>query len=253
MRTCLFAILLVFMSAVAEEGKEPLIAKEPQFGAITGYFSTQTRFFHTPTDVPQGKTVVLLHGWGVRAHSMKRLADALAKEEYDAFNYDYPSSKWTIAKQTELFLGTCRKLLAQLPPEEKIYFVAHSMGCLILRAAMAQMSEAECHRIAAVVLMGPPNKGSLLAYFGRLPGVKQMNASLGEMVPAEDNFANNIPKPLWIPPILVIAGKYDGKVRVESTHLPAEIPYKHVILPCTHPGLRNPKNTLSQILDFFSE
>ena len=252
MRLWVFAILLFSMNGFSIDTSDPLIAKEPWLGLVSGYFSGKARFFQTPAENPQGKCVVLVHGWGVRGSSMRKMADALAKEGYDIFRYDYPSSKWPIAEQTALFLASYRKLVEQLPQNEKIFFLTHSMGGLLLRGAMAEMTEAECKRIEAIVMLGPPNHGSKLAYLGKIPGIRQINQSLGDMAPTEDNYALKLPRPQWIPPIAILAGKYDGKVSMESTHLPEEIPYEHQIVFCTHPGLRNPKNTLSFILEFYA-
>ena len=210
-------------------------------------------FGKTTAKVSTGRSVILIHGWGVRASSMQKLADALAEEGFDAYNYDYPSAKASIAVQVEHFLEKYRELISQLSETEKIYFLTHSMGGLILRGAMAQMTLAEAQRIQAIVMLGPPNRGSALAYLGKIPAVKDVNASLEDMIPEMDSYVMNIPAPVWLPPVGIIAGNRDGKVTVESTHLPESQPHKHIIVKSTHPGLRNPAKVLPSVLKFFRE
>ena len=85
-------------------------------------------------------TVVLIHGWGVRALFMNRLADFLLNEGFSVLNYDYPTSKNHIPEHGKEFLERFR--------EEKIsgklFFLTHSMGGLVLRYAMSEMTKEEC-------------------------------------------------------------------------------------------------------------
>lgn len=197
------------------------------------------------------KAVFLVHGWGVRAASMTRLASALADEGFTVYNYDYPTSKRNIREHSDLFLSLYRGILSTERPAE-VYFVTHSMGGILLRAALARMGEAECRRIEAIVMLGPPNRGSVLAYLGKSRAARGINASLADMMPTLDSFVRNIPPPPFLPPVGIVAGKYDGKVALSSTSLPDGQPCERIIVPCTHPGLRNPKYTLAPILSFFS-
>jgi pimeloyl-ACP methyl ester carboxylesterase len=218
---------------------------------LSDYFVKDASFVKTSSESRSGRSVVLVHGWGVREQAMNRLAVALAREGYDVYNYDYPSSRYGIAELAEQFRKAFQTLLHALPPEERLYVVTHSMGGLLLRGAMAESSEAECRRISAVVMLGPPNSGSKLAWFGKLPIVRKLNRSLGDMAPEEEAYGKSIPLPPWMPPIGIVAGQYDGKVAVKDTFLPAGIPFEHVVVKCSHPGLRRPKTTLPLILAFF--
>ena len=183
---------------------------------------------------------------------MQALANAMAEHGYDAYNYDYPTSKHTIQEHADIFLANLRKILATLPVDEKVFFLTHSMGGLLLRTALVQMREEECRRITAIVMLGPPNQGSHLAYLGKLPFVEDFNASLADMTPESDSHTMTIPAPPYLPPVCIIAGDSDGKVPLSSTHLPGNAETKHIIVPATHPGLRNPDNVLQHILEFFA-
>ena len=220
---------------------------------LTNFFERGFRF-HKLESFPaackrETNAVFLVHGWGVRAVSMARLASALADEGFTVYNYDYPSSKRNIEAHSAIFLSLYRRLPSTEKPAE-VSFVTHSMGGILLRAALAQMDEAECRRIGAIVMLGPPNRGSGLAYFGNIKAVRGINASLADMTPSPGSFVQNIPPPPFLPPVGIVAGKYDGKVTLDSTLLPDGQPCERTIVPCTHPGLRNPKYTLAPILSF---
>ena len=191
------------------------------------------------------ETVILIHGWGVRAHSMARLADMLCREGYTVLNYDYPTSRKRIGEHAAILLELYRREHFQ----GKIRFLTHSMGGLLLRHALAKMTESECRAIDSVVMLGPPNRGSLLALFGKLDLVKEFNASLADMVPGSD--ALRIPKPPYLPPVGIIAGTRDGKVSLESTGLPGGLPFKRTTVDCNHSELRDPGRTGILIQHFF--
>ena len=219
---------------------------------LANYLDAGESFSHTPCPAPSGKTLFLIHGWGVRECSMQALAYAMAEQGYDAYNYDYPSSKHSIQEHADIFLDNLREKLSTLPPNEKVFFLTHSMGGILLRTALAKMTEAECRCITAIVMLGPPNQGSYLAYLGKLPFVEEFNASLAGMTPEPDSHTMTIPAPLYLPPVCIIAGKHDGKVPLSKTHLPGNAETKHIVVPSTHPGLRKPKKVLHHILEFFN-
>ena len=222
---------------------------------LTNYFERGYRF-HKLESVPtsckqETKAVFLIHGWGVRAVAMARLASALADDGFTVYNYDYPTSKRNIVEHSGIFLSLYRCILNEEKPSD-VFFVTHSMGGILLRAALAQMDESECRRIDAIVMLAPPNRGSVLAYLGKSKVARGINASLADMTPTEDSYVRNIPPPPFLPPVGIIAGKYDGKVALDSTLLPDGQPCQRTIVPCTHPGLRNPKYTFVPIMNFFS-
>ena len=82
---------------------------------------------------------------------------------------------------------------------------------------MAKMTE-------AVVMLGPPNRGSKLAHLGRICPVRIFNASLADMTTNVDSLVLNIPVPPFLSPIGIVAGKFDEKVALDSTPLPAGQP-----------------------------
>ena len=213
--------------------------KELLAGAL---FRKAPSFFRYPGG---SDTAVLIHGWGVRGNAMAPLARYLNAAGFTVLNYDYPTSKAHIAEHGKRFLELFREEHAP----GKIFFLTHSMGGLVLRCALSEMTGAECRSIGAVVMLGPPNKGSRLAVPGRFRGAAKINASLGDMAPGAK--ALEIPPPVLLPPVGIIAGNFDGKVKPADTALPDGLAFEICRIDCTHPGLRRPVNTGSLILDFF--
>ena len=224
---------------------------------IANYFERGYRFRRIEAEdaihTQSPKAVFLIHGWGVRAVSMDDLAYALADLEFTVFNYDYPSAERSIEEQSQIFLDLYRRTLRREHITRKVYFLTHSMGGILLRSAMAKMSEGECRKIEAIVMLGPPNQGSILAHLGKSDLVRLFNSSLADMATDPYSYVRNIPAPPFLPPVGIIAGRFDGKVPVDSTLLPDDLDCCQTIVNCTHPGLRIPRNTLPAILRFFRE
>lgn len=221
--------------------------------ALAGYLADGYRFEKievSPGAERQNLPVFLIHGWGVRAASMRALGNALARDGMTVYNYDYPSSRSTIGEHAAIFLALYRRLLDEKHITRKVRFVTHSMGGLLLRAALARMCEAECRNIDAMVMLGPPNRGSILAAPGANPLVRRVNASLGDMTTDENSFVNTLPPPVFLPPVGIVAGRFDGKVALDNTSLPDGQPFERLVVDCTHPGLRDPRHTLEPIRRF---
>jgi len=229
----------------------------PTADIIANYFEPGYRFHKTGPgplrDGPGERTAFLIHGWGVRAASMEPLADALAANGFTVFNYDYPSSRRGIEDHATVFLDLYRRTVERENIPGKVYFLTHSMGGILLRAAMAKMSAAECRNIEAIVMLGPPNRGSILAHLGRNAIARRFNASLADMTTGRDSYVRNIPAPPFLPPVGIVAGRFDGKVAAADTFLPDGQPFCRTVVDCTHPGLRSPRNTLEAVLRFFAD
>lgn len=173
-------------------------------------------------------TVVLLHGLGRTAKSMSYMEERLAEAGYTVFNYDYESRKKEIGSLVEdlkKFIENCC-----LPKEEKLHFVTHSLGGILVRALIAEKRPANLGR---VVMLSPPNKGSETvdqlgnySFFEKVFGPSAMQLGTGpESVPNRlgpaDFGLGIITGDRTIDPISswIIPGEDDGKVSVEKTKL----------------------------------
>jgi Alpha/beta hydrolase family len=174
--------------------------------------------------------VVLLHGMLRTARAMEPMAEALAAAGYQTVNVDYPSREAPIETLAPIAVGEGLAGCRAKPGVDKIDFVTHSLGGILLRQYLAHGKIPELGR---VVMLGPPNQGSAAADRMRnVPGFDLLNGPAArELGQGEDSV------PLSLPPadfeVGIIAGNRtidpvtsavlpdpdDGKVSVEDTKL----------------------------------
>ncbi len=208
---------------------------------LANYFDNGECFYRYPGC--SDDTVILIHGWAVRAVSLVPFAEMLQVEGFNVLNYDYPTSIKNIDAHAETFLHKLR----QEKISGKVYFLTHSMGGIILRHAIAKMDPQERQKIAAVVMLGPPNQGSFWAIPGKL--ILQENHSVADLIPGARPL--KIRQPDDMPPLGIIAGTSDIIVPPDDTKLPDAAAM--ITKKCSHPGLRDPRNTGAEVLKFFRD
>ncbi|MGZ0164632.1 MAG: esterase/lipase family protein [Planctomycetales bacterium] len=104
----------------------------------------------------KGEAVVLLHGIFRSSKAMSRVQDRLEKDGYLVVPFDYPSTRVDIAASAKM-LG---QVVESLEGVEKISFVTHSLGGLVVRSWLGQGGD---ERARCLVMMGTPNKGAEVA------------------------------------------------------------------------------------------
>ena len=108
----------------------------------------------------EGRAVILLHGLGEGRGSMDPLA-AYLREHHGGtvMSFGYASPRAGIDDHARA-LGD---VIAGIPTADRISFVAHSLGNLVVRRWMTDAAEEDRRRIHRMVMLGAPNQGSQLA------------------------------------------------------------------------------------------
>lgn len=211
--------------------------------------------------------VVLLHGLFRTHRSMHSAASWLEREGFETLNVGYASRRFPLE---ELARQVAQSLRGPLDGrEERVHFLTHSMGGIVLRQMLALQERRELAlrwKLGRVVMLAPPNQGSRLAdvlgdrwlyrvAFG--PAGQELRRRQGSLVP-------ELPTP---PKCGVVAGTRsvggyrlflrgrdgrelpnDGTVAVEETSLD-ETP--RVEVGAGHTFIMNHRAALEAAVDFF--
>lgn len=212
---------------------------------------------------PQEKEgVVLLHGLCRTDSSMKKMAKQLESAGFIVENVGYPSRTESIEKLSDDAIGSALES-PSLKDCQKIHFVTHSMGGILVRSYFARHT---LDQLGRVVMLGPPNQGSEVVdslkswyIFRKLngPAGSEMGTkadstpnSLGPVnfecgVIAGDRSVN------WINSLAMIDGKDDGKVSIERTKVAGM--KEHIVIHTTHTFMMRNKKVIACTIRFLKE
>lgn len=179
------------------------------------------------TSTGSNDCVVLLHGLNRSNRAMSKMAESLQEVGYSTVNIDYQSQSATIEILAPLVvndgLERCRETEA-----ERIHFVTHSIGGILLRYAH---NESPIPDLGRVVMLAPPNQGSEIVDRTRdWVGVELLSGEAGLQLGTDENSIPALLGPVdfelgviagtgTISPILsaMLPHPNDGKVSVAST------------------------------------
>jgi len=209
-----------------------------------------------PIEVKQTKNemVVLLHGLARTPCSMVKLATYLSRQSgFKIVNLDYPSRTQSIQQLTEYI----RKRIAQASPQtaDKVHFVAHSLGGILVRA---YLKTNPLKNLGQVIMLSPPNQGSELVDIFKNNGLFQLimgtaGQQLGTQPTSVPNQLGAVTFKLGIimgnvsfNPLssYLIPGDDDGKVSVERAKISGMTDF--LVLPHSHSFIMNSHEVMRQ-------
>lgn len=200
--------------------------------------------------------VLLIHGLGRSKDSFGGLEAALGAAGYEASAINYPSTRRGLdahARQIERLLDT-------LEDVDRVSFVTHSLGGLVLRALLAR-DGAWRARIAAgrAVLIAPPSQGAAIAdRFKDFPPFQWIMGAGGAGATSES--ARRLPAPPLPFAIIaggrgdgagynpLLAGDDDGVVTVEEARLDGAADFR--VIDALHTVIMNDPRAIALVLSF---
>jgi triacylglycerol lipase len=238
-------IILLSTQWVALSPLSGMETKTPSFG--------QTR-------VGDSECVVLLHGLGRTARSMEKMEETLLEAGFSTANIDYPSRHKPIGLLAHEAIpegvAECRSHSA-----EKIHFVTHSMGGILVRYYLAN---SDIDELGRVVMLSPPNQGSEIV--DKLDGMPGFAGAVGPAGLELGTNGHSVPlrlgpadfevgiitgdrgiNPLTSP---MIPGEDDGKVSIESAKLEGMTDF--LVVSETHLAIRRSEEVIDQVIHFLT-
>ncbi len=204
------------------------------------------------------EVVVLLHGVGLGSWFMKPVARRLEAAGYRVLNIGYPARTVPMEELAGIWLPT-RLSDDAIVSATRVHFVAHSMGCLLVRHLMANSRPPNAGR---VVMIAPPNHGSELADARRAKWLLRwfVGVNLKALGKSDDAFWHELPQRVDYP-VGIIAGTgagnplgwnlpkpHDGTVTVADTRIEGAL--DSIELPWSHTGILFRRRTADEVVHF---
>ena len=189
---------------------------------------------------------------------MTRMEKSLTSVGYNVVNVGYPSRSKSIRELSgESILPPVQ--MCQNSKAEKIHFVTHSMGGIMVRDYLSRHTITNLGRI---VMLGPPNQGSeLVDKLNKLSLFKWVNGPAGQELTTSDHSLPNRLGPVKFPlgviagdrtinwiNSLMIPGSDDGKVSIKRTRIAGMA--DHIVVHASHPFIMKNKEAIKYTIAF---
>ncbi|PVH29115.1 alpha/beta hydrolase [Pararhodobacter oceanensis] len=202
--------------------------------------------------------VVLLHGLARSDASMRVLQEVLEFHDYRVINNGYPSEDAGIHDLTH-HVGTAAAACGR----ERLHFVTHSLGGILVRAWLA---EGIPDNLGRVVMLAPPNHGSeIVDTLSEAELTRDILTWLNgpasqELGTGADSVPNSLPRvnfelgviagDVAISPLgpIIIDGPNDGTVSVASTRIAGM--RDHMVINASHTLIMNNPVAMAEVLEF---
>lgn len=203
--------------------------------------------------------VVCVHGFMGGGWCMHFLEKNLKKDGWEVVNWSYSSREDYIENHAKKLLEKVEQLAKQ-KPGKPIHFVAHSMGGLVVLAAMNANTCPKEAKQGRVVLIGSPIRGSRCARaLKNYSWIRSFAKDFaGKQLMEKETFEHLGKFPPSLDKILVITGTFgwsffldgpcDGTVLVEETQL--DVPHEQVQVARGHVSLIFSKKVVNLTRDF---
>jgi len=202
--------------------------------------------------------VILLHGLARSSSSFSKMETELKSSGYHVINVDYPSRKQTIETLSNGYISKA-VMECKANKAEKIHFVTHSMGGILVRH---YLSENSIDGLGHVVMLSPPSQGSeVVDKLGDIPGFYALNGPAGQQLSTSDESLPNRLGPVDYPVGIItgnksinlilsmlIPGDDDGKVSIERAKLEGMTDF--LIVPHSHPMIMRSDEVIKQTTHF---
>lgn len=185
--------------------------------------------------------IILIHGIFSMSLLMRPFAGYLRHETFETTLWGYRTLGCSVLDHAAR-LRDFLQPLAEL--DEPTYFVTHSMGGVVLRAALDGMCWKSPGR---VVMLSPPNHGSYLATIGAR-FLFWASPALADISDAPKSLVRRLPElDQW--EIGVIAGSRDLLVPQESTQLRCQTDF--ILMHCGHNRMMFHRPAMREAVYFF--
>lgn len=202
--------------------------------------------------------VILLHGLARSENSMSKMENKLVEHDYRVINDGYPSRDYNIEELAEKAIAPA---LEKCADDSEVSFVTHSLGGILIRR---YLSTNNVSKLAHVVMLGPPNRGSeVVDKLGDVPGFHFINGDAGMQLGTGSLSVPNRLGPVSFDLGIIagnrsinlilstlIPGEGDGKVSIERTKI--EGMSDHIEISTSHPFMMANDEVIAQVIYYLA-